>query len=155
VPLDYAMSDDVETHRTTHGVPFSWHETKSIQFLLRLLGDLPEITHVYDLGAGSAAVAIASWRCGLIYDGVCNNQAHKTWLENIMDTCMHAVVADGIRNKDTTKERGFQDKLMQFFGPQVDEGRRLIHGRTKLDVVEPRKDPNEEDPQPEEDEEEQ
>jgi len=130
------MADEVELFRQQRGVPFTWHETKSVQLLMQTFRDIPDITHVFDLGAGTAAAAIAAWRCGISYEGICYNKAHKDWLDNVMDNCMYAVVAEGIGTKVSNKDKEFQGKVRHFFGPQVDEGMRVLHAKKQVAIAE-------------------
>ena len=128
------MADEVEAFVELKGLPFTWHETKSVQWLMQFFKDLPQITHIFDLGAATGAAGIAAWRCGISYEGVCFNQAHKDWLDNVMDNCMFAVVASGIETKVSPKDQEFQEKVRHFFGPQVEEGMRLLETKKQMAV---------------------
>ena len=121
VPEDYQeASDKVEEFRRNGGVPLAWHETKSVQFLVDFLSDLPDVKYVFDLTPGSGAAAIGAWQNNMQYVGICSNAPHKAWIENIMDNCMYAVVTKSEQDQD------FIDKVLHFFGTQVDQGMRLL-----------------------------
>jgi len=126
MPEAYGQDDKVDEHRVKRGVAFQWHETKSVKAWIQFLKDIPGLTHVLDFGVGTAAAGIGAWRCGINYEGVCVNQIHKNWLDNLMDSCMFAVVAEGIGTKLVGNDKEFQAKVQHLFGPQVAEGMRML-----------------------------
>ena len=78
--------------------------------------------YVFDITGGSAAAAIGAHYANIQYDGICCNPLHKTWCDSVMNKAMFAVVAEGGGNAtdDDIKQ------VLQFFGPAVDEGKRMI-----------------------------
>jgi hypothetical protein len=129
MPESYGQDDKVDEYRVRRGVAFQWHETKSVKLWTQFFKDIPGLTHVLDYGVGTAAGAIASWRCGVKYEGICGNQVHKDWLDNLMDSCMFAVVAEGVGTKASSNDKDFQAKVQHLFGPQVDEGMRMLRAK--------------------------
>ena len=140
LPLSHRDALDSEDI-TKRGVPLTWLETKSVSFFMQFYNDLPNLTHVFDLGAGSAAAAIAAWRSGIYYDGLCENQTHKIWLDNLMNRCMYAVVAQGIgHEKLPGYDRDLQRKVQELFGPQVAEGMQAMCAQGPQVKAKPAKD---------------
>lgn len=116
---------------------------------MQLFKDLPGITHIFDLGAGTAAASIAAWRCGISYEGICYNKAHKDWLDNVLDNCMYAVVAEGIATKVSKSDQEFQERVRHLFRPQVDEGMRLLQAQKAIpEEIESSSDDDDDDHQP-------
>jgi len=122
----YGQDDKVDAYRIQRGVAFQWHETKSVKLWMQFFKDIPGLTHILDFGVGTAAAGIGAWRCGINYEGVCANQVHKDWLDNLMDSCMFAVVAEGVGTKAVGNDDQFQAKVQHLFGPQVAEGMRML-----------------------------
>jgi len=96
-----------------------------VKLWAQLFKDIPDVTHVLDFGVGTAAAGIGAWRCGMKYEAFCANKVHKDWLDNLMDSCMFAVVADGVA-KATGTDKEFQSKVPLLFGTQVAEGMRML-----------------------------
>ena len=141
LPLTYATDDKVDEFRAKRGVPLTWLEAKSVSFFMQFYGDLPDVTHVFDLGVGSAAAAIAAWRQGIYYDGVCANPTHKDWLDNLLDRHMYAVVAEGIgHEKLPGYDEDLQNKVKELFGPQVSEGMRVLLAQPQGNRARPARD---------------
>ena len=131
MPESYGRDDAVDEYRVKRGVAFQWHETKSVKFWTRFFSDIPGLTHIMDLGVGTAAAGIAAWRCNAKYEAMCANQVHKDWLDNLMDSCMFAVVADTTAGNNTAFDKDFQTKVRHLFAPQVSEGMRMIVAKAK------------------------
>jgi len=119
-PLAYAAADQAFTRE---GVPFSWQETKSVNWLSTFFKDM-NFDAIFDCTPGSCAAAIAAFYNGQQYDGITCNPTHKTWCEGLMDQAMFAVMADG--GGGATKEH--ISKVRHFFEGRVDEGMRMIKG---------------------------
>ena len=118
VPLAYTEDgwDPAES-----GVPFSWAESKSVDFFATFFKDMG-IDDVFDVSVGSCAAAIGAFYANVGYDGVCLNPIHKAWCEQLMNKAMFAVVADG--GAGASDE--YTKKVLHFFGPAVDEGMRML-----------------------------
>ncbi len=119
MPESYGQDDKVDEFRVKRGVAFQWHETKSVKLWIQFWKDIPGLTNILDFGVGTAAAGIGAWRCGINYEGVCANKVHKDWLDNLMDSCMFAVVAEGVGTKVAGNDKDFQAKVQHLFGPQV------------------------------------
>ena len=109
-----------------NGHPFSWCEAKPIQFFASLFDHLG-ITHIVDLTAGSGALAIAAAGAGLKYEGVAGTDAHKDWLDAILDrvvfylrgtskACRAALGAD----------ESVADNIKDFFAPIIMEAKQIL-----------------------------
>ena len=70
--IGFRRSDKEAPEKWTHGSsePLFWQEVKSISFWLSILADL-RIKAVFDLTAGSGALAEASMAEGILYHGLC------------------------------------------------------------------------------------
>jgi hypothetical protein len=132
MPQSYGQDDKVDEHRVRRGVAFQWHETKSVKLWTQFFKDIPGLTHVLDFGVGTAAAGIGSWRCGINYEAICVNKVQKVWLDNLMDSCMFAVVAEGVGTKVAGNDDVFQAKVQHLFGPQVAEGMRMLCAKKVL-----------------------
>ena len=51
-------------------------------------------TEILDWTPGSGAAAAAALHCGIKYEGVCTNTAHKQWLDGLLDKAIYAVAVD-------------------------------------------------------------
>ena len=76
------------------GVPFSWMETKPVEWWSFFFGNF-QFTDVFDCTLGSAAAAVGAYYQNVQYDGICCNPLHMTWANQLMDKAMLAVIADG------------------------------------------------------------
>ena len=141
VPLSYTGEDKP---LVADGVPFSWMESKPVSWWASFFKDL-SIDHVFDTTTGSAAAAIGAHYAGVQYDGICCNELHRTWCEQLMNQAMFAVAADG--GAGATPE--FIKKVMHFFGPSVDQGMRMLKNASQDKIKAPAK---AEEPKPESEE---
>ena len=66
------------------GVPAFWMETKSPEFLMHVLQDMP-CTCVVDLTPGSDQLAQACMALGFVCFGMCASKTHLGWLTNCID----------------------------------------------------------------------
>ena len=129
IPLAYREEDNSFAE---DGVPFSWCESKSVDWFVSFLRDM-EVDALFDTTAGSAAAAIAAYYVGVQYDGLCCNPLHQAWCEQLMHQGMFAVVAGG--GAGATKEH--TQKVLHFFGPSVDEGMRMLKAADVAKAEEP------------------
>ena len=51
-------------------------------------------TEILDWTPGSGAAAAAALHCGIKYEGICTNTAHKQWLDGLLDKAIYAVAVD-------------------------------------------------------------
>ena len=68
------------------GHPFSYAEVKPITLWQDVVAHLG-ITHIVDLTPGSGALAVAASGAAQ-YEGIAANDAHRDWLDNIVDRCV-------------------------------------------------------------------
>ena len=100
-----------------------------MQFYVELYKDLFATT-VFDLTPGHGSAAIAAMMLGLKYDAVCMSDAHTNFLDNLLDQAIWPVLVDSHDDKDFVKE------LTTYFGPLVEQGRRLVRVGDDEDDVE-------------------
>ena len=89
-------------------------------------------THIVDFTPGSGALAIAAIGAGIKYEGIAGNEAHKKWLDQILDRAVFylcdtkegraSLGADTILGNDA--EIG--DKMKHFFHPILMEAKRFM-----------------------------
>ena len=66
------------------GLPLYWAECKPVEFWEDSLWSL-DAQVVVDLSPGSASVGRACLRAGIQYVALCRNEAHASWVGNILD----------------------------------------------------------------------
>jgi len=66
------------------GLPLYWAERKPVELWEDILWSL-DAQVVVDLSPGSAAVGRACLRRGIQYTALCRNEAHASWVSNILD----------------------------------------------------------------------
>ena len=81
-----------------------------------------DVTHVWDMCAGSAAAAMAACICGIVYEGLAISGEHANWLNRIIDKAMFAIIAD--RTDDESKT--LRADLATYFSPSIEEARLLL-----------------------------
>ena len=69
---------------TDLGCPLCWQDVKSKDLWLALL-EATNADYVVDLGAGSGITARACLSFGIPWVGLCWNQVHVHWLNNVVD----------------------------------------------------------------------
>ena len=111
----------------TQGHPLFWNESKSVEWWQALFKDL-NITHIWDITPGSGAAAAASCFLGINYEGVGMSDKHCQWLDNIMDSCIFAIVdmRRGSEEIGGVTDSEFVEPIRAYFQTIVDEGRRYV-----------------------------
>ena len=97
------------------------------------------VTHSIDFTPGAGALAIAATGAGIKYEGIAGNEAHKKWLDHILDRAVFylcdtkegraSLGADTILGNDA--EIG--DKMKHFFHPIIMEAKRFMEPRDNND----------------------
>ncbi len=107
------------------GHPFSHAEVKPLHLWQRLI-EHHGITHIVDMAAGSAALAIAA--SGAVeYEGVAANQIHKEWLDSTLDrVVVHLAGNDDNFAQKLGGDADFLEKVKKYFAGTVMEARRLL-----------------------------
>ena len=105
---------------------FSHAEVKPLQFWKRLI-EHHGITHIVDMAAGSAALAIAA--SGAVeYEGIAANHIHRDWLDLTLDrVVLHLAGNDEDFAKKLGGDAHFLEKEKKYFAGTVMEARRLLH----------------------------
>ena len=102
-----------------NGEPLFWQEAKDVQFYVELYKDL-FVSTVFDLSPDHGSAAIVAMMLRLKYGAVCLSEAHTNFLDNLLDQAIWPVLVDSHDDKDFVKE------LTTYFGPLVEQGRRLV-----------------------------
>ena len=111
------------------GHPLYWGEVKDVAFYMALFKDL-NVTHVFDITPGSGAAACAAAMLGISYEGVAMSSLHASWLENIMDKAIFAIIAD-VAAGDGEEDQALQKEVKAHCSNLVDQGRTYL-SRTAL-----------------------
>ena len=118
------ISDDAtDASLVANGVPLSWQETRHVSWWAAIWLVGWQIDHVLDTTPGYGAAAIGAYCASIQYEGMCLNTLHKEWCDNLMRQAMMAVL-ESHGGAGATKDH--VTKAMQFFGPAVNECRRLV-----------------------------
>ena len=112
------------------GHPLFMLEVKEVEVYLALFSDM-NVTHVFDLAAGSGAAAMAAAILRIHYEGFVMNAQHGLWLNRIMDKVMCALVVDSIDTESMT----IRSEVSQYFNSYIEEARLLMAGATVRGVV--------------------
>ncbi len=113
------------------GHPLFMTEVKEVEVYLALFEDF-NVSHVFDLAAGSGAAAMAAAILGISYEGLAMNAEHANWLDRILDKAMFAIVADA-HDEEAMKIKA---EVNQYFNTNIDEARALM---ANAEEVEPDK----------------
>jgi hypothetical protein len=116
-----AYGEKVTAATGAKGHPLFWSEVKTIEVYVALFKDM-NASHIFDVAAGSAAAAIAAAICNIGYEGLALNASHAAWLNRIIDKAMFAIIAD--RTDEESKQ--LRTDLATYFGPSIEEARKLL-----------------------------
>jgi len=106
------------------GLPLCWQERKPEPFYKLLLEEW-NVTGVVDLSPGSGTLARACMSNAWPYLGICKNQEHSSWLQNVLNRRALQVVATP---GSVLFEREFSDMITDHF-------RELLEELNELDVA--------------------
>ena len=108
------------------GHPFSHAEVKPITFWQDIVEHLG-VTHIVDLTPGSGALAVAASGAAQ-YEGIAANDAHRDWLDNIVDRCvMYKAGHEQGYAKDTLGgDPEFVANASRYFGGTMMDARRWL-----------------------------
>ena len=103
---------------TDLGCPLCWQDVKSKDLWLALL-EATNADYVVDLGVGSGITARACLHIGIPWAGLCWNQVHTHWLNNVVDRwALEEIVQKGspLHEQDLAKlvSEHFSDVLQQI-----------------------------------------
>ena len=132
-------SEEAAAEFSSRGEPLFIAESKSIEFFVNFFKDM-DVKCVFDLTGGTGAAAIAAMLLGLKYDCLCMTMAHKTWLDQILNKVLIALVHGADKDSAT-----FDAKLVEgtrvYFAALAEEGERYMRkfkeGEDGPEVVEP------------------
>ena len=80
------------------------------------------VTHVWDMCAGSAAAAMAAGICGIGYEGLAISGDHANWLNRIIDKAMFGIIAD----RADEESKILRADLAAYFSTSIEEARLLL-----------------------------
>jgi hypothetical protein len=135
---------------TRKGHPLFWGEVKTVEFFVALFADL-NVSHVFDVCAGSATAAMAAGICGIGYEGLAMNPTHAAWCNRLVDKAMFAIISQ--RTDEESKE--LRMELATYFGPSIEEARLFLSSERDdedTDMVALKNDAEEDDDAEQEDE---
>ena len=98
---------------TDLGCPLCWQEVKSKDLWLALM-EATNADYVVDLGAGSGITARACLSFGIPWVGLCWNQVHVHWLNNVVDRW---ALEEIVKKQSPLHELLFQ--AQQYSSPQA------------------------------------
>lgn len=106
------------------GYPLFWTEFLDAEWFRAFFKDM-NISHVFDLTAGTTAAACAAALHGIVYEGIAMNEAHANFLNNIMDKAVFAILAAS----EAESDKAVRENLQKYFLPLIEEGREFIVSR--------------------------
>ena len=107
------------------GHPFAYAEVKPISFWQTIM-EHHGVTHIVDFTPGSGALAVAA-SGAMRYEGIAANDAHRDWLDSIVDRCiMYKVGHEDGYAEQLGGDEWFVEKASEFFGGTMMEARRLL-----------------------------
>ena len=115
-------SEDVCETTEQKGFPLFWSDWKSIALFAAIFKNF-SATHVFDLTPGSVAAAVGAYHAGIKYEAACINEAHKNWLDHVMDGVTFGVLAEGSVQADSQ----MVEKIKYYFTSTVKEAQRVLH----------------------------
>jgi hypothetical protein len=113
------------------GYPLFWSEYLAVEWYKAWFKDL-NVSHIFDITAGSSAAACASAELGLKYEGIAMNEKHANFLNNIMDKAVFAIVA----GSEAESDKQIREDLQKYFLPLIEEGREFIVSEVMKDGAE-------------------
>ena len=107
------------------GHPFSYNEVKPISFLQTIMSD-HKVTHIVDFTPGSGALAVAA-SGAMEYEGVAANDAHRDWLDSIVDRCvMYKAGHESGFAELLGGDAEFVEKASKYFAKNMLEAKRWL-----------------------------
>ena len=99
-----------------------------MDLLMQLLSDL-DVGHVVDLSPTSGALAAAAAMKNITYDGLCFNDMHKQWLEDVTNRTMLKVLT--VAEADAKNhDKGFADDIKKYFAASISDAEKLMSNPT-------------------------
>jgi hypothetical protein len=128
------IAQAVAAATATKGHPLFWAESKETDVFIALYKDL-SVNDVFDMTPGSGAAACAAAALGIKYEGIAMNADHASWLNNIMDKTIFAILAEG--TDEDPDARATRSDIVTYFATLVEEGKQYMpHQRGKDDEEE-------------------
>ena len=115
------LSENVVDAMSRVGYPLFWSEFLGVEWYKAFFKDL-NVSHVFDITAGSTAAACACAVNGITYEGIAMNEKHANFLNNIMDKAVFAVT----EGSDAESDKAIRESLQKYFLPLIEEGRKYI-----------------------------
>ena len=106
------------------GHPLYLNEVKGVDLLMQLLSDL-DVGHVVDLSPTSGALAAAAAMKNITYDGLCFNDMHKQWLEDVTNRTMLKVLT--VAEADAkNQDKGLAEDIKKYFAASISDAEKLM-----------------------------
>ena len=106
------------------GHPLYLNEVKGVDLLTQLLSDL-DVGHVVDLSPTSGALAAAAAMKNITYDGLCFNDMHKQWLEDVTNRTMLKVLT--VAEADAKNhDKGLAEDIKKYFAASISDAEKLM-----------------------------
>ena len=122
------------------GIPFSWFETKSIEFLEEFFKHLGA-THIVDLTAGSGALAVAAVGAKIKYVGFASSDTHQQWLDSVLDRASLYMCSKENRCAAFGADKTLCDEVKAHFAGAIMEASRFMEPKKGVDADEVDTDP--------------
>jgi len=127
------FDDKIAADVAKNGVPLFWSDWKPISFWSTVYQDLG-VTHVFDCGSvGTGSAAIGALYAGVRYDGLCVNDAHRVWLERLMDRATACVMSEDAESEES---KTVGKNIQRHFAGTVAEARRYLRPPKLVDEEE-------------------
>jgi 16S rRNA G966 N2-methylase RsmD len=91
-------------------------------------------TRCVDLTPGSGAAAVAAISSGVQYMGLCHNQAHQLWLQNLLERIFLALVQE---KQVAGIEKDLLDNVGKYLQRAASAAKQLLPKNSKLAAFEP------------------
>ncbi len=107
-------------------LPVFWQESKDVAFFAQILEDF-DVKACVDLSPGTGALAQAAMMFeDSLYLGVCANESHCSWLQNVLDRAVlpHVIRTAGPLYRETLAaqiQEHYRDVLDSFNKPDIEE----------------------------------
>jgi hypothetical protein len=123
----------VQSEVAERGHPLFWGEWKPVAFFSAMMRDT-RATRCVDLTPGSGAAAVAAISSGVQYMGLCHNQAHQLWLQNLLERIFLALVQE---KQVAGIEKDLLDNVGKYLQRAASAAKQLLPKNSKLAAFEP------------------
>ena len=111
----------VQKEVTEKGHPLLWGEWKPVTLYSSLLRDL-QVANVVDMTPGSGAACLAALYSDIFYIGFGHNEAHRDWMQDILQRMFLAMVL----NKDVVADPELVKNAVKYLQRSADVGNLML-----------------------------